>query len=74
MESSYPHSGITMHAIKFGGGVAGAIFAIGSMLIFLIGIPALWVFLAGAIAVGAGFAVALRQIYARFPGEPPHLR
>ena len=51
---------IDIAKIKVGGGVAGAIFTLGSMWIFLAGIPALWYFLALAIAVGAGIAVALR--------------
>lgn len=51
---------IDVAKIKVGGGVAGAIFTLGSMWIFLTGIPALWYFLALAIAVGAGIAVALR--------------
>ena len=51
---------IDIAKIKVGGGVAGLIFTIGSMWIFLAGIPALWYFLALAIAAGAGVAVALR--------------
>lgn len=51
---------IDIAQIKVGGGVAGLIFTIGSMWIFLVGIPALWYFLALAIAAGAGVAVALR--------------
>src|SRR5215472_16146889 len=49
---------IDIAKIKVGGGVAGLIFTIVSMLIFLTGIPALWYFLALAIAGGAGVAVA----------------
>jgi hypothetical protein len=49
------HSGITMHAIKVGGCVAGAIFTVGMMAIVLIGVPAAkWFFLAslvGGVAV-----------------------
>jgi hypothetical protein len=44
---------ISMHRIPVGGGVAGLIFAVGSCLVFLIGIPALRWFLFGAVAVGA---------------------
>ena len=59
-----PHPGITMHKIPVKAGVAGAIFTIGSMLIFLIGIPALWTFLAFAIVLGIGIAVVLRTLRA----------
>ncbi|MBV8206510.1 MAG: hypothetical protein JO041_06940 [Acidobacteria bacterium] len=48
-----------MHHIQVRSGVAGAIFAIGSMTIFLIGRPALWYFLA-AIGLGAAAATVLR--------------
>jgi hypothetical protein len=51
---------IDMARIKVGGGVAGLIFTIGCMWIFLAGLPALWVFLALALALGAGFAIVLR--------------
>ena len=51
---------IDIAKIKVGGGVAGLIFTVGSMWIFLAAIPALWYFLALAIAGGAGVAVALR--------------
>jgi hypothetical protein len=54
------HAEIDMARIKVGGGVAGLIFTLGCMWIFLAGVPALWVFLALAIALGAGFAVLLR--------------
>lgn len=51
---------INMSKIPVGGGVAGAIFVLGSMLILLEGIPALWYFLAGAVALGIGIACVLR--------------
>lgn len=57
MTQDYPHQGITMHRLRVGGGAAGFIFAIGSMVIFLIGIPAFWGFL--GVAVGAGTVVGL---------------
>ena len=57
------HPGITMHQIQVGGGVAGAIFTVGSMLVFLTGVPLLWYFFAGAIALGVGVAVLLRQTH-----------
>lgn len=48
-----------MHRLRIGGGIAGFIFAVGSMLIFLIGVPAFRSFLALSMAVGIAIAVAL---------------
>jgi hypothetical protein len=54
---------INLSKIPVGGGIAGAIFALGSMLIFLLGIPVLrYVFPA---AVVLGLAVALILHFAR---------
>jgi hypothetical protein len=61
MEDGHPHPGITMHRLKVGGGVAGFIFAAGSVLMFLVGIPAFWVFLGLAIVAGTGIALLLRK-------------
>lgn len=57
MTHDYPHQGITMHRLRVGGDPAGFIFAIGVVVIFLIGIPTAWEYL--GIAVVAGAAVAL---------------
>ena len=59
--SDGPHPGITMHRLKVGGGFAGSIFAAGSVLIFLVGIPAFWVFLGLALVAGTGIALLLRR-------------
>ncbi|HEX2329369.1 MAG TPA: hypothetical protein VHN74_11655 [Candidatus Angelobacter sp.] len=57
----YPHQGITLHRLRVGGGAAGFIFTAGSVLIFLIGIPAFWGFLAVALLAGTAVAVLLRK-------------
>lgn len=57
-----PHPGISVHRIPVGSGIMGFLFAAGSMLIFLVGIPGLWVFLGGAVALGVGFAFVLRLL------------
>jgi hypothetical protein len=57
-ENDNPHPGIRIDKIPIGAGVAGLIFAIGSLAIFL-EIPVLWYFLAGAIALGLGFAAVM---------------
>ncbi|HEX7286008.1 MAG TPA: hypothetical protein VF532_07480 [Candidatus Angelobacter sp.] len=53
----HPHPGITMHRLRVGGNAGGFIFAIGIVLICLVGIPTVWFFL--ALAIAAGLAVAL---------------
>lgn len=54
------HPGITMHKLSFGGGLMGLVFAVGSALIFVLGFPTLWYFVALAAALGVGIAVLLR--------------
>src|ERR1700741_34009 len=54
------HPGITMHKLSFGGGFVGLLFAAGSALIFLLGFPTLWYFVALAFALGIGVAIFLR--------------
>jgi hypothetical protein len=56
------HPGITMHKISFGGGFMGLVFAAGSALIFVIGFPTLWYFVAFAFALGIGIAILLRAV------------
>jgi hypothetical protein len=70
MRHGYPHPGINMSQIRFGGGFAGLIFAVGSVAIFLAGMPELWCFLAFAFALGIAFALALRQVHRRFSRPP----
>jgi hypothetical protein len=53
------HPGITMHNISFGGGLMGLVFAVGSALIFLLGFPTLWYFVALAGALGVAIAAVL---------------
>jgi hypothetical protein len=50
---------INLSQIKVGGSVGGLIFAVGSMLIFLVGIQGLWLFFVAAVALGAAFATVL---------------
>ena len=59
MDETKPSPEINMSQIRFGGGIAGLIFTLGSMAIFLLGIPVLWDFFALAVALGVGFAVVL---------------
>jgi hypothetical protein len=59
------HPGITMHKLSFGGGFVGLLFAAGSALIFVLGFPTLWYFVALAFALGIGIAVLLRIVSER---------
>jgi len=52
-----PHPGITMHKITFGGGFIGLLFTAGCSLIFLLGFPTLWYFVALSIALGLVIAL-----------------
>lgn len=61
------HPGITMHKLPVGGGFVGALFAIGSALIFVIGFPTLWYFVALAFALGVGVAICLKVVNNRRP-------
>jgi hypothetical protein len=68
MREDAPSPQINISKIVVGGGIAGAIFAVGSMLIFLIGIPALRYFLAAAVVVGCGVALVIHFIRHETPG------
>lgn len=48
----FPHRGITMHEMPVGGSFPGLLFAVGSALIFLFAIPALWYVVVAAAVVG----------------------
>ena len=53
---------INMSKITVGGGIAGAIFAVGSTVIFLTGIPVLRYIFPAAVVLGCGLALALHFI------------
>jgi hypothetical protein len=59
---------INIAKIPVGGGIAGAIFAVGSMVIFLVGIPMLRVVFPAAIVLGCGVALVLHFIRHETPG------
>jgi len=54
------HPGITMHKFTVSGGFEGLLFTIGCSLVFVIGLPALWSFVAFGGALGIGVAIFLR--------------
>jgi hypothetical protein len=59
------HPGISMHKLPVGGGFIGLLFAAGSALIFLLGLPALWYFVVFSAALGIGIALLMRILSAR---------
>jgi hypothetical protein len=61
MQDWHPHPGITMHRLRVGGNVGGSIFAIGVVLICLVGIPTMWFFLGLAVVLGLAIALFLRR-------------
>ena len=70
MSDSAPNPQINISKIPGGAGIAGAIFALGSMLIFLIGIPRFRYFFAAAVILGCGIALILRFVRRETPGKP----
>jgi hypothetical protein len=69
MSESTPAPQINVSKIKAGGGIAGTIFTLASMGIFLIGIPALRYFLPAAILLGLGVALTIHFIRHETPGK-----
>ena len=61
---------INASKIVIGGGVAAAIFTVGSMLIFITGLPVLWFMFPAAIVLGCVLALVRRLVRHRTPGTP----
>jgi len=59
---------INLSKIPVGGGIAGAIFAIGSMLIFLIGIPVIRYVFPAAVILGCVVALVIHFKRHEAPG------
>ncbi|MBZ5580104.1 MAG: hypothetical protein LAP40_26385 [Acidobacteriia bacterium] len=70
MSEGAPNPQINVSKIPGSAGIAGAMFAFGGMLIFLIGIPRFRYFLLAALVVGGGIALVLRFIRRETPGKP----
>jgi membrane protein implicated in regulation of membrane protease activity len=54
-----------MHKLPVGGGFAGLVFAVGSAVIFVLGLPSLWYFVAFSAALGVAIAVIFRPVNSR---------
>ena len=61
---------INVSKLVVGGGIAGAIFTIGSMLIFLTGLPILRYMFAAALILGCGIALCRRLVRHKTTGAP----
>src|SRR5579863_1520758 len=59
------HPGISMHKLPVDGGFVGLLFVVGSAVIFILGFPTLWYFVALALVLGVGIAVFLRLVSSR---------
>ena len=57
------HPGITMHAIPINANAAGLIFTLGTMVMFLVGVPLAASFFVASLAAGAAVAVLLRRLH-----------
>jgi len=69
MTDSTPRPQINASRVIFGGGIAGAIFAVSSTAIFLTGIPAARYLLVPAAVLGAGVALVLHFARHKVTGE-----
>jgi membrane protein implicated in regulation of membrane protease activity len=54
------HPGISMHKLPVGPGFIGLVFTVGCALIFLLGLPQLWYFVAFSAAFGLILAILFR--------------
>ena len=68
MRHDTPNPQIDSAKLAVGGGIAGAIFTLGSVLIFLFGIPVLRFLFPAAIILGCGVALVLRFVRHETPG------
>ena len=70
MREGAPNPQINLSKIPGGGGIPGALVAVISTLIFLIGIPAMRYFFPAAIILGCGVALIIHFKRHETPGTP----
>ena len=70
MPEDTPRPEINGAKLRIGGEIVGLIFTVGSMLIFLTGIPALWYIFPAALVLGCVVALVLRSVRRNNPGAP----
>jgi hypothetical protein len=61
---------INISKIPMGSGIGGALAAVASIVIILLGLPELWYFLPGSMLLGCIVALVLHFMRHRNPGEP----
>jgi hypothetical protein len=59
------HPGINMHKLPVGGGFIGLLFAVGTAVIFVVGFPTLWYFVALSFGLGVAVALILKYVHQR---------
>ena len=59
------HPGISMHKLPVGGGFVGLLFTVGTAVIFILGFPTLWYFVAFSAGVGVAIALVIRVVHQR---------
>jgi hypothetical protein len=69
MRDAERHPGISIHRIAVGGGIMAALFAIGTVLIFVVGVPLGPWFLLASMLLGTVVAVGLYVWHKRNPVE-----
>ena len=70
MEGRTPSPQINVSKMPVGGGIAGALVVVTSILIFLFGIPSLRIFFPAAIVLGCVVAVIIHFVRHDTPGKP----
>ena len=63
------HPGINFSKLEVGGDIGGLVFAAGSVVAVLIGLPSIAPLYLGSMACGAGLAVLLFEWHRRHPGR-----
>ncbi len=63
------HPGITMHRLPVGGDIMGTVFALGVVLMFVVGIPLARWFLLGAVILGGVFGLVIARFHRRHDVE-----
>jgi hypothetical protein len=70
MQEDSPSPQINSAKVRVGAGIAGAIFTIGSLLIFLFGIPVVRYLFPASIILGCALALVFHFIRRETPGAP----
>jgi hypothetical protein len=64
-QNSYPE--INMSHVRVGGGIAGLIFSLGTVYIFVVGVPEIRSFFGWSLALGTLISIALHLLHSHKP-------